>query len=101
MKNENLVYAKNIDCKSPISLVDIGTMLDYSGEYNTGNENGYSKIVRIYRKDMYMCEGDKKIVSKTPRPIYAKLENGKLILLAFDLNGKIIDKSQLKFYNNF
>ena len=43
-----------------------------------------------------MVEGDKKIVSQIPRPIFAQLENGKLVLLAFYLNGKIVDKQPIK-----
>lgn len=85
---------RKVDCKSPIPYIEIGTLIDYSGNYVNGYDEGYSKVVRIYRKDMY--QGNRKIISQIPRAIYAQLENGKLILLAFDLNGEIVDEQSIQ-----
>lgn len=80
---------REIDCESPIDYVKIGSMLEYTGDYVDGHEEGYSKVIRIYRDQLFYGDEPADFIS----PIEAELENGKLITLGYYSNG-IITKTK-------
>lgn len=83
------IKPKEVDYTLPIADIKIGTLLDYSGQYVNGWESGSSKVVKIFREEMW--EEDSFERSLPANSIFAKLENNKLILVAFDKHEKGIE----------
>ena len=78
---------KEIDCPSPHKEVYIELLMKYSGHYCQKNggfklEEGESKVKRIFVE--YMFDNGERYSGDTLAPVYAELENGKLILLGYD-----------------
>lgn len=94
----NDIDIKKIPCDSPIPEIQIGTILDYSGNYINGFERGASKVALIY------CD----VINVNGLPsddqegaIWAQLENEKCILLGHNSpDGKIPYKDILKLIAN-
>lgn len=91
---------KELEVDSPLDDVQVGTVLDYSGNYFSGRQEGKSPVKRIY-VDAYF-DGDKRMDSIGKDAIFAQLENGKLIILGWQKikDGVVTitpDRSHVKF----
>ena len=82
--NKNLEIRK-IDIQSPISDLNIGDDFNYKGHYIDGYEEGFSKIVRFYKEVPFWDNVESKPEKNGSNdfPVWAELENGKLILLGY------------------
>jgi len=91
---------KEVDYPSPHKEVYIGLLMKYAGHYWSGWEEGESKVKRIFVE--YMFDKGKRYSGDTLAPVYAKLENGKLILLGYDsiIKGFYDDRQEWKMEKN-
>lgn len=75
---------KQISIDSPIPELKIGDIFNYKGRYKDGYDEGFSKIKGFYIEEFYI-NGEKS--NSNRNSCFMELENGKLILLGFMVDG--------------
>ncbi len=78
-----MVKVKEVPYVSPHKEVYVGLLMKYKGYYfRSGWEKGQSKVKRIFCEMTY--HNGEREDNDTLAPVYAELENGKLVLLGYD-----------------